>query len=230
MQFMRMSFFLIGSLLVLPGCLDARNREVNVEQPLQFNHAKHIQYFLDGNHKAENIKWHLEELSEDEAPAELLEGNCLECHDTFEDKPNCGGCHLIFQDENTKKNRAQRPCLGCHRGAWTSDQASIPTIEVCKSCHGEKTRTLSEQEKILRRYIMRGEDIPWVQINTLVDDVHFPHIAHVRFAGLACTDCHPQDMRKQSEPPDKVFVFSMSSCISCHKQRKANNDCLACHK
>jgi hypothetical protein len=69
-----------------------------------------------------------------------------------------------------------------------------------------------------------------VQINTLVDDVHFSHIAHVRFAGLACTDCHPQDMHGQSKPPDQVSVFSMSGCIRCHEQRQANNDCLACHK
>jgi hypothetical protein len=228
MQFVLSSFLLVAGLMFLQGCFE--KKEVNVEQPMQFNHASHTRYFLDGNHKAENIKWHLDELDEEEAPTELIEGNCLECHETFEDQQNCGGCHLIFQDEKAKKNRAQRPCLGCHRAAWTGYKASIPTIEVCKSCHMEKLLTTSDQEKILQKYIKAGEDIPWVQINTLVDNVHFSHIAHIRFAGLACINCHPQDMRKQSKPPDEVLVFSMSSCIGCHEQSQANNDCLTCHK
>ncbi|MFQ5791164.1 MAG: hypothetical protein ACE5JI_11905 [Acidobacteriota bacterium] len=225
---MKATSLLIGGLMSLPGCLVDARTDVTVEQPLEFSHAKHTQYFLDGRHKAEHITWHLQELGEEEAPVEILDGACLECHDTLEDKPKCSGCHLIFQDELARKNQAQRPCLGCHRTAWTSYQASIPTIEVCRSCHGERPRTSSQQEKILREYIENGEDIPWVQINTLVDHVHFSHVAHIRLAELGCMRCHPQDTGNGSMP--QLSVSSMSDCIDCHKQREANNDCLACHK
>ena len=226
----RTSFLSLLMLIILTGCLIQPKNEVEEEQLIQFSHDKHIQYFLSGNHKDEFIKMHLEILDEEEAPEEIVQGKCLECHDTFEDLPGCGSCHRIFQEEKIRENRDQRPCLGCHRSAWSGHQAGIPTIQVCKSCHSEEPRTDSEHESKLREYIEKDEDLPWILTNSMVDHVYFSHIDHVNFAGITCKHCHPQNMGSMKVPTEKALKFSMSFCIKCHEQNKGQTDCLVCHK
>jgi hypothetical protein len=217
-------------LILFTGCIIQPKKESEEKQSLQFTHAKHIQYFLTGNHKDEYVKWHLEILDENEAPEELVEGKCLECHDSFEDLPGCGSCHFIFQEEKIRDNRDQRPCFGCHRTAWSGFLAGIPTIQVCKSCHSEEQRTISEHESKLRKYIERDEDIPWIRTDPMVDHVHFSHVAHTRFAAISCKSCHPEKMGMMLAPSEKALKFSMNSCIECHEQNNVQNDCLVCHK
>ena len=226
----RISFLSLIMLILLSGCVTQPEKELEEKHEIQFTHAKHIQYFLTGNHRDENIKMHLEILDEDEASEELVEGKCLECHDLFEDLPGCGSCHSVFQEEKIRNNRAQRPCFGCHRTAWSEYLAGIPTIQVCKSCHSEEQRTTSKDESELREYIERDEDIPWIRANPMVDHVHFSHVAHTRFDDISCKSCHPQKMGMMLASSEKALKFSMNSCIECHEQNNVENDCLVCHK
>ena len=226
----RITFLFFVVLILLAGCLIQPKKEVEEQPPIQFTHAKHIQYFLSGNHKDEFINWHLEIFGESEAPEELVEGKCLECHDSFEDLPGCGSCHQIFQEEKIREKKDQRPCFGCHRTAWSGYQAGIPTIQICKSCHSEEPRTTSEDEIKLREYIEKDEDIPWIRTNPIVDHVHFSHVAHTRFAVISCKSCHPKNMGVMLADSKKTLKFSMKFCIECHEQNYVQNDCLVCHK
>lgn len=215
------------------GCTSNARIQRAVEQPFAFSHTTHVNYFVSGTHRAENIKLlHLDPmgLAETDALAEpIVQGRCVECHTTFEElkRQDCGTCHRLFQDENTRKNRAERPCLGCHNKAWTNFEATIPTITNCKTCHFDKPITTTDQEKTLMEYIKKGEDIPWVEVR-YVDRLLVSHVAHVRFGALQCTSCHVLATGEPSTPllPEML----MDDCVTCHEQENADTKCLACHK
>ena len=63
-------------------------------------------------------------------------------------------------------------------------------------------------------------------MHDLPDHVRFTHKAHVR-AGVACETCHGDVA--QMEAAVQVESLSMGWCVSCHEDRGATRDCLACH-
>jgi hypothetical protein len=220
---------LLGGIATLGGC-DQPGGEFHVNQPIAFDHRGHVTYLSSGKHRDEKIEIHLEILGEEEAPEEIVRGMCMECHENLvEETPKCAGCHVIFQDAALRARQDIRACVACHRKAWTGHIASIPSVTVCSSCHADKPRTNSKQEKRLREYIDRGEDIPWLQITAMDPHTHFSHKAHVRYAGYACTLCH-NDILQQDSQQTAVQEFTMSNCIRCHEENNAANECLTCHK
>lgn len=228
---------LLGALLLAPlallGCAP-RTVEVKAEQPIQFNHKAHISYFLSGKHKEEGIERHRKAGVFDkieEAPDDLLAGNCASCHDNLAvEKPDCARCHtLVLENPSIRERKDQRPCIMCHQGTWKGNTGRIPSVATCGSCHAEKARTDSVEEKRLRGYLERKSDIPWVQVHTTAPSVYFSHPAHVRYVNLACTTCH-EDMSKRTTPPTTAREFTMTSCIACHTKMKATTDCIGCHK
>lgn len=218
---------LVGLMLLLAGCDDTT--EVNVEQPIAFPHKNHLAYFSSGKHRGEMIQMHLKALDEKVPPDELVQGKCTECHDDLPDRKPCAGCHLLFQDEKLRERKDVRACVGCHRKAWSGNQASIPSAVVCAACHAAAAKTASPEEKRLREILARGGDVPWIQLHTVANHVHFSHSAHVRRAGLPCLECH-EDMSQKDAPPSRVRVFTMKNCLHCHKENHATFDCVACHK
>jgi len=218
------------------GCGEQRT-EVTVRQPVDFSHQTHLTYFSSGKHRSEKIKMHLDIFGGDEPPAELSEGRCIECHDDLAERIACAGCHVPFQNADLRKAERVRQCVACHRGAWAQTAATIPSVATCRACHEDglqQTRGDGNQPRII--LVRAGdppgqpvEDIPWIQINTMPANVHFSHTAHVRFASIACTNCH-QDVRELLSPPTTVRVFSMTECLTCHVERVASTDCLSCHK
>lgn len=212
-----------------PGCGDT-TAEVMVKQPISFRHKIHFAFLTDGGHREEKIRMHMKMLGDDEVPEEILRGECLECHDDLAELADCAGCHLIFQDAKLRARKDIRACVGCHRKTWTGHIASIPSTNVCRCCHSGEPRTDSPEERHLRAYLARGEDIQWVQITTLGPHIHFSHKAHVKYAGYSCTRCH-EDMSKRDTPPTTAKVFAMNTCKECHeKNEEAGKDCLTCHK
>lgn len=200
-----------------------------MKQPIAFRHKVHVGYLTSGKHPEEKIQMHLELLGDDEVPEEILNGECVECHDDLAELKDCAGCHLLFQDETLRARKDIRACVGCHRKTWTGHSASIPSTNVCRCCHGGDPRTDSQEEKRLREYLARGEDVQWVQITTLGPHIHFSHKAHVRYASFTCTRCH-EDMSERDSPPTTTKVFSMTVCKQCHEKNDAAQDCLTCHK
>lgn len=225
----------LGLILVAGGC-SRSSIDVPVQQPMDFSHQQHLAYFSSGQHRTEKIKMHLDMFGLDEAPEELAEGRCVECHDDLADRKPCAGCHLQFQNAELRSQNDVRRCVACHRGAWGGSAAIIPSAATCVSCHeaGMRARDDASPRLVLARAgdpagTPTPEDVPWVRINTMPPNVYFSHTAHVRFAKMPCTTCH-QDMRALSSTPTVVRVFSMNDCLTCHEQKGASTDCLTCHK
>ncbi len=213
------------------GC-GPRTVEVKAEQPIQFNHKVHVDYFLTGKHKEEMTERHIKAGVFDkieEAPDEFLSGNCASCHDLAAEKPDCARCHTLVLENPSIRERKERPCIMCHQGTWKGNTARIPSVATCGSCHAEKARTDSVEEKRLRGYLEQKRDLPWVQVHTTAPSVYFSHPAHVRYAKLPCTTCH-EDMSKRTTPPTSAREYTMSNCIACHTKMKATTDCIGCHK
>lgn len=116
-------------------------------------------------------------------------------------------------------------CQFCHAYARRGPVAGIPSVQRCAGCHRS---VLSEQPEILRvlEYWENEEPIPWVRVHDLPDHVRFTHKAHVR-AGVACETCH--GAVAEMEAAVQVESLSMGWCVSCHEDRGATRDCLACH-
>ena len=116
-------------------------------------------------------------------------------------------------------------CQFCHAYARRGPVAGIPSVQRCAGCHRV---VLSEEPEILRvlEYWENEEPIPWVRVHDLPDHVRFTHKAHVR-AGVACENCHGDVATMEAAV--QVESLSMGWCVSCHEDRGATRDCLACH-
>ena len=116
-------------------------------------------------------------------------------------------------------------CQLCHAYARRGPVAGIPSVQRCAGCH---QTVLSEQPEIVKvlEYWENKEPIPWVRVHDLPDHVRFGHKPHIR-AGVGCADCHGNV--EEMHAAVQVESLSMGWCLSCHEERDATRDCLACH-
>lgn len=124
---------------------------------------------------------------------------------------------------------ADMKCISCHPGAEEQALARFPTVSDCMDCHGKPRGSHPDEPKV-RAYAERKEEIPWVRVDRLPGHVHFSHALHVTSAGMKCEECH-RDILIATLPltvPD--IHLKMEDCMHCHRERKANNQCTACHK
>jgi len=104
-------------------------------------------------------------------------------------------------------------CAVCHRGVTTAARAGIPSAAFCAKCHSALPR-----------------DIAWVQVTRLPSHVNFSHRRHVTLARLDCASCHGE-MRERRTPMGAAPIqLTMTTCLSCHRQEGAAEDCAACHR
>ncbi|HLX91497.1 MAG TPA: c-type cytochrome [Puia sp.] len=138
----------------------------------------------------------------------------------------------------------QISCLLCHGDAWESEQASIPSVNVCMNCHAainvyhgerifrEDGSEVNPNQEILNlfsyigydpksgKYTKPGRPIEWVKIHVLPDYVFFSHAQHVRAGGVQCQTCHGpiQEMTEVKQ----FAELSMGWCINCHRSTRVN--------
>ncbi|MCA9000729.1 MAG: cytochrome c3 family protein [Planctomycetes bacterium] len=131
--------------------------------------------------------------------------------------------HKVHHEQDTG-------CTECHLQAETKPYATLPGIKTCMLCHEEAQGEHPEEPKV-REYAERGESIPWVQANRVAGHVYFSHAAHVTLGEMECSDCHG-DMATMEEAvtQSQVLNLDMATCMKCHEERGASNDCLVCHK
>ena len=122
--------------------------------------------------------------------------------------------------------RLQVNCLYCHRHAEESRIASVPSMQVCMTCHRALARETAGTEALQAAW-KRGEPVNWVRLQRLPDFVYFTHEMHLR-AELRCQDCHGTVERMTHTP--RAPTFEMGWCVTCHTSRGASLDCLTCHK
>ena len=81
--------------------------------------------------------------------------------------------------------------------------------------------------KLLAERVEEGRPLRWARVFDLPDFIYFSHRVHVR-ARVECKECHgdvaAMKVVRQERP------FTMGRCLGCHEERKANRDCVACHK
>lgn len=118
-------------------------------------------------------------------------------------------------------------CLDCHATADQRAAASLPSVRKCMLCH-EKLATNKPNVQKVRDYAARGVEIPWERVYSFSPTalVKFRHAPHYR-ANISCTMCHG-DVASGTVAVEAV-KHTMGSCLSCHRQYKATEDCAACH-
>lgn len=117
-------------------------------------------------------------------------------------------------------------CDHCHRYASRSIHAGIPAMSICLECHEDVAVEHPEVKKLLD-YWQRKEPVPWRKVHVSEWHVRFTHKRHVN-AGVACDVCH--GLLSQMTVARKVRTFHMGFCVNCHRENKASDDCLVCHK
>ncbi len=118
-------------------------------------------------------------------------------------------------------------CAFCHSSAEVSRHASIPSLNVCMSCH-LVVATQSEHIQKLTQAYYAGQSIAWEKVHLLPDHVKFDHSAHIQ-AGTSCNTCHGP-----VESMPVVYQWSslsMGWCVNCHRQPEHNAplNCTTCH-
>jgi hypothetical protein len=135
--------------------------------------------------------------------------------------------HII----HVQKNKIE--CQYCHWNVTKSPYAAIPDVESCIGCHNPQTRLVQGKDEEskkeiakLQEYYKNGEPIPWVKVHVMPDHYKFNHKRHVK-AGVSCQSCHGQV--PEMAVVERVSAMKMGWCISCHREKGANIDCMTCH-
>ena len=208
------------------ACLERPVKAPAVADLGGFPHARHVQYFVSGQHRQEKIAMHVAAFGGGDAPEPVTGGRCIECHDDLAAKP-CGVCHVLFQNAAVRDQKQARPCVACHAGTWTGSGPAAPRREVCRGCHAEGAPPGGPKLERVRYELPQPPK--GARISTLPPNVYFSHRAHVRFGGIACTSCH-QSVNPAAESSPVVRRMPMIECLSCHRDNGASTDCLTCHR
>ena len=91
-------------------------------------------------------------------------------------------------------------------------------------CHAAVKRDSAAIQK-LAAFVKEKKPVPWVRVYKLPNYVWFSHKVHSSSA--ACAKCHgdvaARDVMVKEKPID------MNSCMNCHDEEKASNECNVCH-
>jgi hypothetical protein len=94
-------------------------------------------------------------------------------------------------------------------------------------CHAKLASSKPEIQK-LAAFAASRREIPWRRVYGFPEEsrVKFQHAPHARVR-IACSTCHG-DMT-QATTAEVLVQHNMGTCVSCHRQYKAPEDCAACH-
>jgi Cytochrome c7 and related cytochrome c/Class III cytochrome C family len=118
-------------------------------------------------------------------------------------------------------------CIDCHITVDTRAQAGMPSVAKCMFCH-EKVATDGPGVQKLKEYAEQKREIPWIRVYQFNRSGHvlFRHAPHVR-AGVECATCHGNVA--EMTVVTRQVEHNMGTCLTCHRQQKASQDCAACH-
>ena len=118
-------------------------------------------------------------------------------------------------------------CLDCHSGADTRAAATIPSVGKCMLCHAKVGKD-KPGVKLVAEYSERKREIPWKRVYGFDPQalVKFRHAPHYR-AKIECATCHGDMANATVAQP--LVKHNMGTCLTCHRQKNATEDCAACH-
>ena len=144
-------------------------------------------------------------------------------------------------------------CDDCHGFEAEGCFQGIPGIAKCKECHEAPLGRTTGERDVVERFVAPGREIPWHVYSRQPDNVHFPHSAHVRRAGLPCERCHGDHGRSSELRPferNRITGYSrdiwgpnlarvgrqphegmkMDDCTGCHREQGVVDSCQPCHR
>jgi hypothetical protein len=116
-------------------------------------------------------------------------------------------------------------CAVCHANADPGESMGIPKAAVCMSCH-KTVKADSAHIQAIAKAAAENREPKWARVYQTPSYVFFSHRLHIE-AGSTCDNCHGPVASR-----DVLFKegdITMGGCMSCHKERKAPNDCNTCH-
>jgi hypothetical protein len=118
-------------------------------------------------------------------------------------------------------------CLDCHSGADTGARATVPSVSKCMLCHA-KIATGNPEVKKVAGFAAARREIPWERVYGFDSAalVKFQHAPHIR-AGVQCVRCHGDMTQAATAQP--LVKHNMGTCVSCHRENHASEDCATCH-
>src|SRR5947209_17967256 len=118
-------------------------------------------------------------------------------------------------------------CIDCHIGADVRDAAGIPSVRKCMFCHAKLAKEKPEVQKVIA-YSKKNVEIPWVRVYGFSSEAHvkFRHAPHYQ-AGISCSTCHGE--LTKATVATQTVTHNMGTCLTCHRQKHASEDCAACH-
>ena len=122
--------------------------------------------------------------------------------------------------------QAGMKCAGCHAMPPPGDLATFPKEDQCMGCH-TAIRPESPAIRKLAEFHRAGKRVPWNRIYQLPDYTVFSHQLHHRKAKIACETCHGPVGEREVLSQEKSI--SMKTCMDCHDDRRASNECNVCH-
>ena len=148
-----------------------------------------------------------------------LAGLCFCAVTVFADQP--------IQFPHDRHIRLGMACLDCHSTADLQAEAGIPSVRKCTLCH-EKLATDKSEIKKVRAFAGKSIEIPWERVYEFSPSalVRFRHAPHYR-AKIDCVVCHGDVGR--GAVAVLAVKHTMGTCLTCHRQHGATEDCAACH-
>ena len=118
-------------------------------------------------------------------------------------------------------------CIDCHSLVDSRARASLPSVRKCMLCH-EKVATTGPGVTVLREFAAKKRELPWERVYQFNESAHvvFRYAPHIR-ANVSCEKCHGEV--RNMTVVHKVVNHTMGSCVSCHRENQATDDCAACH-
>jgi hypothetical protein len=114
-------------------------------------------------------------------------------------------------------------CAECHTTPGKGEMATFPSESKCMTCHVAIKKDSPAIQK-LAQFAKDKQPVPWIRIYRVPDFVWFSHKTHAK---AECADCHGDvaalDVMVKTKPTH------MQSCMQCHDEHQAPNECNTCH-
>ncbi|MCD6326073.1 cytochrome c3 family protein [bacterium] len=113
-------------------------------------------------------------------------------------------------------------CESCHPGCRESNDAGMPKLAACKTCH----RGAEQYAKYIEPFVRDGR-LSLSTVTNVPEDVIFSHKLHSG-KGINCESCH-RGITGSGAITAELKV-SKDDCLSCHGKANLSSECQICHK